>query len=121
MATEIKATIILPIDGKKKWTAYMQGEAKVSNNIYENQPIVMETAHFENGIKAAAGVLKSKTPEVFNVKFVYIFDQEGNLIYNPSQPVDVSDHEDWHTGSIIFYLNEDESVEYKLTFTEKTV
>ena len=30
----------------------------------------METRKFENGISAVAGVLKSKTPDTFNIKFV---------------------------------------------------
>ena len=121
MTTVRKATIILPFDGKNKWTALMQGDTKVSDAIYENQPIVMETTKFENGIAAVAGVLKSKTPDTFNMKFVYVFDEQGNLIHEPYQPVDVSDHEDWHTKGINFILNDDESVEYQLTFEEKAV
>ena len=70
MTSIYKATIILPVDGKNKWTAFMQGNSKVSGTIYENQPIVRETTKFENGISAVAGILKSKTPDIFNIKFV---------------------------------------------------
>ena len=78
MTTVNKATISLPQDGKNKWTALMQGGAKVSTNIYENQPIVVATIKFENGIAVAAGVLTSKIPDAFNIKFVYVFDVHGD-------------------------------------------
>lgn len=116
---QYRATMYLPVNGKQKWTAIMQGEVPVSENIYENQPIVLATALFENGILVTGGVYKSATPREFNYKMFCAFDAAGNLIHEPYQPLDVSDHEDFYQNSILFNLNEDESVEYLLECRER--
>jgi hypothetical protein len=114
-----EATLYLPKDGKTIWTAYMQAEKPVPPNIYENQPIVMSVATFDDGIMVAGGVMKSNEPEAYNIKFFNTFDAQGNLITEPYAPIDPSDHEDFHHSGNIFYLNDDESVEYHLKIVER--
>ncbi len=94
----------------------MQANVEVPGHVYENQPIVMATTTFENGMLVAMGVLKSDEPEAYNTKFCYAFDTEGRLI--DPQPIDVSDHEDFMQKSISFILGEDESVAYFLEILE---
>jgi hypothetical protein len=113
------ATFYLPKGGKQAWTDIMQANVKVSDAVYENQPIVMATARFKNGIWVAGGVLKSATPEEYNIKFFNTFDANGSLITEPYQPIDVSDHEDFLHAGFIFNLNDDESEEYHLKIVER--
>ncbi|MBL7816686.1 MAG: hypothetical protein JNL70_16815 [Saprospiraceae bacterium] len=115
-----EATLFLPPNAKTLWTAYMQAETPVPEGIYESQPIVMAVATFADGTWVAGGVMKSKEPDVYNIKFFNTFDANGNLITEPRQPIDPSDHEDFHHGGCIFNLNDDESVEYHLTIVERT-
>jgi hypothetical protein len=115
------ATLRLPKGGKQAWTDIMQANVKISDNAYENQPLVMATAKFKNGIMVASGVLKSDSPAEFNIKFCYTFDAQGTLIDSPYQPIDVSDHEDFMHNGYIFNLNDDESVEYMLTIKERNL
>jgi len=109
----------LPAGGKKAWTDIMQANVKISDNFYENQPIVMATAKFKTGIWVAGGVMKSDMPDEFNIKFFYTFEASGSLM--ESQPIDVSDHEDFMHSGYIFILNDDESVEYLLKIEERAV
>jgi hypothetical protein len=113
------ATLYLPKNGKQIWTALMQGESPVPSGIYEGQPIVMATTTFEDGIMVAGGVMKSNQSDEFNIKFFNTFDAQGNLISEPRQPIDPSDHEDFYQNGCIFNLNDDESVEYHLEIVER--
>ena len=113
------ATFYLPKGGKQAWTDIMQANVKVSDAVYENQPIVMATARFKNGLWVAGGVYKSATPDEYNVKFFNAFDINGTLITQPYQPIDVSDHEDFHHSGIIFVLNDDAPEDYLLKIVER--
>lgn len=97
----------------------MQASVPVSNDIYTGQPIVMAVARFKNGIWVASGILKSDKPDEFNIKFCNTFDQNGKLIYEPYQPIDVSDHEDFMHNGFLFSLNEDETEMYLLKIRER--
>ncbi|MDX2302083.1 MAG: hypothetical protein NW226_04750 [Microscillaceae bacterium] len=112
------ATMKLPPGGKRAWTELMQGTVKVSEDIFENQPIVLATARFKNGILVTGGVYKSGTPNEYNIKIFHTFDALGNLIVSPYIPIDVSDHEDFLAKSILFVINEDETEEYLLKIVE---
>ena len=114
-----EATLYLPSNGKELWTKLMEGTSEVSKDIYENQPIVMATAIFEDGISVAGGVYKSSEPEFYNIKFYYVFDKDGNHL--PFR-IDPSDNEDFRESARIFYLNdEDVGNQYYLNIVERKI
>ncbi|MFK7932371.1 MAG: hypothetical protein AB8G22_02610 [Saprospiraceae bacterium] len=112
-----ETTLWLPTGGKAYWTALMQGEAGVATDILENQPIVMATAQFSNGITVVGGVYKSSEPTFYNIKFYYVFDANGNLL---PDLIDPSDNEDFLEDSRVFdWHHEGKAVEYLVHVKEK--
>ena len=112
-----KATIYLPKKGKQKWTEIMEGLNNISEDILPFQPIVMSTTVFEDGVVVVGGVLKSESPEDYNLKFFYVFDKKGNRIPNV---IDPSDDEDFRESKRVFYLDPEEmSDKYILSIKEK--
>lgn len=107
------ADMILPQGGKQAWTAIMQGSAPVPNEMNAGSPVVMATAKFEDGTWVAGGVYKGTNPTDFNVKFMWVFDANGNQY--SGWPIDVSDHEDFLGNAYSFELN---GVEYQLNVVE---
>lgn len=102
---EFTATMTLPKGGKQAWSNIMYGETPVPNDLNVGSPIVMATAHFENGTWVAGGVYKSSTPTDYNIIFMWVFDKNGKQY--PGWPIDVSDNEDFFMNSIQFGLEDD--------------
>lgn len=112
-----KATLYLPKNGKEKWTQLMEGSTAISEDIYENQIIVMSSTKFKDGITVAGGVYKSDDPESYNIKFFYVFDKDGNMI---PDCIDPSDNEDFRESKRVFYLNREEVGDlYELKIKER--
>lgn len=101
-----EAIMYLPKNGKEYWTAIMEGAIEINPDIETNQPIVMSTAVFADGISVSGGVYKSEEPEAYNIKFFYVLDPNGNII---PYLIDPSDNEDFRETSRQFYLNEYEA------------
>lgn len=110
------ATMILPEGAKQAWTNLMQGEAPVPDEINTGSPIVMAHARFEDGTWVAGGVYKGENPADFNVKFMWVFDANGNQY--PGWPVDVGDHQDFLQKVYAFSLTEGVDDEYLLNVVE---
>jgi hypothetical protein len=86
------ANMILPQGGKQAWTLIMQGQA-VSDEINTGSPVVMAVARYDDGTMVAGGVYKGTDPTDFNIKFMWVFDANGNQY--PGWAIDVSDDEDF--------------------------
>jgi hypothetical protein len=110
------ANMVLPQGGKQAWTLLMQGQAPVADQINTGSPIVMASAQFEDGNWVAGGVYKGDDPTDFNVKFMWVFDANGNQY--PGWPIDVSDNEDFLQKGYSFSLGDGEDDEYRLNIIE---
>ncbi len=110
------ANMILPKGGKQAWTLIMQGQAPVPDQINTGSPVVMASARFEDGTWVAGGVYKGEDPTDFNVKFMWVFDANGNQY--SGWPIDVSDNEDFLQTGYSFSLNEGVDGEYLLKIVE---
>lgn len=108
-------TMTLPKGGMQAWTLIMQGEATVPDEINTGSPIVMAYARFEDGTQVAGGVYKWQTPTDYNVKFMWVFDANGNQY--PGWPIDVSDDQDFLATEYIFSLI-DGGATYQLNIVE---
>ena len=106
------ATMTLPKGGKQAWTNIMQGDTPVPEEINTGSPIVMATATFEDGTWVAGGVLKSQTPNDYNIIFMWVFDNRGNQY--PGWPIDLGDAEDFFISAISFSLPGGAEDEYLL-------
>ena len=118
LSTEYKhtATMTLPKGGKQSWSLIMQGETPVPDKMNPGSPIVMAYARFDDGTQVAGGVYKSENPE-YNVKFMWVFDADGNQY--PGWPIDVSDDEDFDSSGYAFSLTDDpEDADYLLEIVE---
>lgn len=109
------ATMTLPKGGMQAWTLLMEGEAPVPDEINTNSPIVMAYARFDDGTQVAAGVYKGQTPTENNVKFMWVFDADGNQY--PGWPADPGDQEDFLSTEYIFSLIEGGAT-YQLNIVE---
>ena len=119
MANEPKylAVMTLPKGGKKAWSEIMYGNTPVPEQINTGSPIVMAYARYDDGTQVVGGVYKSEDPRDFNVKFMWVFDAEGNQY--PGWPIDTSDEEDFFTMGYRFSLSEDdEEGKYQLSIVE---
>lgn len=99
-------TMTLPKGGKQAWTLIMQGQAQVPNEINTGSPVVGAYARFDDGTQVAGGVYKGENPTDFNVKFMWVFDANGNQY--PGWPIDVSDNEDFLQNGYAFELGDEE-------------
>jgi hypothetical protein len=111
-------TMTLPKGGKQAWTNIMQGHAQppVPEELNVGSPIVMAYAVFEDGTWVAGGVYKGTDPTDYNVKFMWVFDANGNQY--PGWPIDVSDNEDFLQTGYYFSLTEGVDDEYLLNIVE---
>jgi hypothetical protein len=109
------ATMTLPKGGRQAWTLLMQGDAPVPDEINAGSPIVMASARFDDGTQVAGGVYKGQTPTEYNVKFMWVFDPDGNQY--PGWPIDVSDDQDFLTTEYEFSLTDEETT-YQLNIVE---
>ncbi|RMS74410.1 hypothetical protein ALP59_101610 [Pseudomonas savastanoi] len=110
------ATLFLPVGGMQAWTQIMQGGSPVPDEINSGSPIVMAFARYSDGTVVAGGVYKSDSPTDYNIKFMWVFDGEGNQY--PGWPIDVSDDEDFSTQSYIFSLTPDSEELYQLNIVD---
>ncbi|HJR09290.1 MAG TPA: hypothetical protein VJ842_18670 [Pyrinomonadaceae bacterium] len=110
------ADMILPKGAKQAWTDIMQGQATVPDEINTGSPIVMAQARFKDGTWVAGGVYKGENPTDYNVKFMWVFDANGNQY--PGWPIDVSDDQDFLQTAYAFSLTEDVDDEYTLNIVE---
>jgi hypothetical protein len=108
--------MVLPKGGKKAWTKIMQGTATVPDELPAGDPVVMAYASFKDGTRVAGGVRKSDTPTDYNIKFMWVFDANGNRY--PGWPIDVSDDEDFLQKAYSFSLTEGADAEYLLNIVE---
>lgn len=95
------ANMVLPQGGKQAWTLIMQGQP-VADQINTGSPVVMAVARFDDGTTVAGGVYKGVDPTDFNVKFMWVFDANGNQY--PGWPIDVSDNQDFLQNGYSFEL-----------------
>jgi hypothetical protein len=108
--------MFLPQNGKQAWTDIMQGQATVPAELNTGSPIVMAYATFDDGTQVVGGVSKSDTPTDFNIKFMWVFDPNGNQY--PGWPIDVSDDEDFLQTAYSFSITENVDGEYLLNIAE---
>jgi hypothetical protein len=114
------AVMTLPKGGKKAWSLIMYGEAPVPEQIITGSPVVMAYARYDDGTQVAGGVLKGEDPKDYNIKFMWVFDAEGNQY--PGYPIDVGDHEDFYSEGYRFSLSDDdEEGNYLLRIVEASV
>jgi hypothetical protein len=116
-ASQQVARMVLPPGGKEAWTQIMQGTGPVPDKINAGSPIVMAWARFKDGTQVAGGVYKSDTPTDYNVKFMWVFDANGNQY--PGWPLDVSDNENFLGKAYSFSLTPDAEETYLLKVAEK--
>lgn len=115
--TQLSATMILPKGGKQAWSNISYGKTPVAKDINEGSPIVMATAHFEDGTWVAGGVYKGNSLTDYNFIFMYVFDQQGNQYSDCS--IDIIDKEDFFFNGIHFSLRDhDEDRKYFLNIVE---
>jgi len=112
-AQQYTANMILPPGGKEAWSKIMQGETPVPQEMNTGSAIVMAWASFQDGTKVGGGVYKSDAPAEYNVKFMWVFDANGNQY--PGWPIDVGDHEDFLNTQYEFELD---STTYLLNVVE---
>jgi hypothetical protein len=110
--------MILPKGGKQAWTNIMQGQAQppVPDQLDTGSPIVMAHAVFDNGTWVAGGVIKGDNPTDYNIKFMWVFDINGNQY--PGWPIDVSDNENFLQTGYSFSLTDGVDDEYMLNIVE---
>lgn len=96
------ADLVLPAGGMEAWTQIMGAAVPAPVEINTGSPIVMAWTRFDDGTQVAGGVYKMAAPTDYNVKFMWVFDGNGNQY--PGWPIDVSDDEDFLTESYIFSL-----------------
>jgi hypothetical protein len=113
------ASMVLPANGMQAWTKLMQGESPVPGEISSGSPIVMAFARYSDGTSVAGGVYKSDAPTDYNIKFMWVYDSEGNQY--PGWPIDVSDEEDFLKASYTFSLTPDSKELYQLNIVEKAL
>jgi hypothetical protein len=111
------ATLTLPKGGMEAWTLIMQGQSPVPNDINPGSPIVMAYARYDDGTQVAGGVYKWENPAEYNVKFMWVFDSDGNQYQG--NPIDVSDDQDFLTTTYIFSLTEN-GEDYQLNIADST-
>jgi hypothetical protein len=116
-ASQQVARMVLPPGGKEAWTRIMQGTGPVPDKINAGSPIVMAWARFKDGTQVAGGVYKSDTPADYNVKFMWVFDANGNQY--SGWPIDVSDDEDFLGKAYGFSLTPDGEPTHVLKIAEK--
>ena len=109
--------MVLPAGGKQAWTLIMRGETPVPDQINPGSPIVMANARFEDGTQVSGGVYKSDKPNEYNIKFMWVFDANGNQY--PGWPIDVSDQEDFLNNAYLFSLDGGDEAEYRLNVVER--
>jgi hypothetical protein len=76
----------------------------------------MAVARFDDGTQVVGGVYKGENPTDFNVKFMWVFDANGNQY--PGWPIDVGDHQDFSGGSYAFSLTGGDDEDYLLNVVE---
>lgn len=111
-----RTTMVLPTGAKTAWSSIMYGETPLPASLSPGDIIVAAWAKFRNGVQVIGGVRKSDSPD-YNIKFFTVLDAAGQAY--PNWPIDVSDHEDFHSHGFQFHLNEDESITYHLRLVEK--
>jgi hypothetical protein len=109
------ATMTLPKGGMQAWTLIMYGQAPVPDELNTYAPIVMAYAQFDDGTQVAGGVYKWQNPTEYNVKFMWVFDADGNQY--PGWPIDVSDDQDFLNTGYSFSLIEGGAT-YQLNIVE---
>ena len=109
------ARLVLPTGGMETWTQIMQGAGPSTDSIDQGTPIVMAAARFDDGTQIVGGVYKSGTPD-YNVKFMWVFDANGNRC--PGWPIDVSDDEDFRGRTYGFSLTPDGEETHVLNVVE---
>jgi hypothetical protein len=110
------ATMTLPKGGMQAWTLIMQGQTPVPDEINTGSPVVMAYIRFDDGTQVAGGVYKGETPTDFNVKFMWVFDANGNQY--PGWPIDVSDNQDFFNTGYLFSLTGGDEPDYLLNIVE---
>ncbi|WP_040066470.1 hypothetical protein [Pseudomonas batumici] len=116
-APQHAATMVLPAGGMQAWTRIMQGDSPVPDEINPGSPIVMAFARYSNGTLVAGGVYRSDSSTDYNIKFMWVFDSEGNQY--PGWPIDVSDDEDFFSQSYTFSLTSNPQELYQLNIVER--
>ena len=109
------ARMTLPSGGMEAWTQIMQGAGPSLDRIDKGSPIVMAWARFSDGVQVAGGVYNSGEAD-YNVKFMWVFDANGNRY--PGWPIDVSDDEDFHGKGYGFSLTPDGEETHRLNIVE---
>lgn len=116
-AMQFMANMMLPAGGMEAWTKIMQGAVPVPDQINTGSPVVMAWARFDDGTQVVGGVYKYDDPTEYNVKFMWVFDVNGNQY--PGWPIDVSDDQDFFNTAYEFTLSPDSGVSYLLNIVEQ--
>jgi hypothetical protein len=117
MPIQFMADMTLPAGGMEAWTKIMQGIVPVPEQINTGSPVVMATARYDDGTQVVGGVYKYNTPTEYNVKFMWVFDVNGNQY--PGWPIDVSDDQDFFNTAYEFTLVPDSGISYLLNIVEE--
>ena len=119
-AAQLKATMMIPKDGKNKWTNLMQNAtSKIPEGVNEGEYLTASSASFSDGILVLGGIaMGPQGDDGYNYPVFYLFDKDFNRI--GGWPIDPSDWEDFQVKSIEFNLNDDESLTYILDIKEES-
>jgi hypothetical protein len=109
------AVMTLPPGGREAWTQIMYGNVPAPAELLPGAPIVMAYARFPDGTQVAGGVYKSVDPAQ-NVKFMWVFDADGNQY--PGWPIDVGDEQDFLDTAYIFGLPAGSEPNYQLNVVD---
>lgn len=110
------ANLVLPAGGMQAWTRLMQGDSPVPDEINSGAPIVTAFARYPDGTRVLGGVYKSDSPSDYNIKFMWVFDSQGNQY--PGWPIDVSDEQDFLNQRYTFSLAPHSQALYRLNIVE---
>lgn len=113
------ANLVLPAGGMQAWTRLMQGDSPVAKDINSGSPIVTASARYSDGTLVLGGVYKSDSPTDYNIKFMWVFDSQGNQY--PGWPIDVSDEQDFLNQRYTFSLPPNSHELYRLNIVERAL
>lgn len=116
MATELKATMTIPKNGKNIWTDMMQNPSKfkIPEGVSEGSFLAASYAKFSDGVSVFGGVAVGTAD--YNYPMFNVFDKDDNRI--GGWPIDPSDWEDFQVNSVEFTLNDEEDPTYILNIVE---
>ncbi len=111
----LKATMVIPKDGKNIWTKLMQDGSAPQQGIGEGEFICASYAKFGDGTFVFGGVAQGPANQ-YNYPSFMVFDANYNQI--SGWPIDPSDWEGFSVSSIGFSIDPNIDDQYELDIVE---